>query len=83
MDLRKKRKEKRKLPKRCCMTAKFRSFIFCSKFFCIRFVLCLPAFSSHIARPTSDSADGADWRLYWRPESSYTTSFWSRLLADC
>lgn len=65
------------------MTAKFRNFIFCGKFFCVRFVLCLPAFSSHIARTTSDSADGADWRLYWRPESSHTTSFWPRLLTDC
>lgn len=65
------------------MTATFRNCIFCSKRFCASFVLCLPAFTGHIAGPTSDSADGADWRLYWWSESSHTTSFWPRLLADC
>ena len=65
------------------MTATFRNCIFCSKFSCVNFVLCLPAFTSHIAGPTSDSANGSDWRLYWWPKSSHTTSFWLRLLADC
>jgi len=77
------KKKKKRGPKRCCTTATFRNCIFCSKFFCVSFVLCLPAFTGHIAGPTSDSADGADWRLYWWPESSHTTSFWLRLLADC
>jgi hypothetical protein len=79
MDLR----AKTKCGPKGAITAKFRNCIFCTKFFCVSFVLCLPAFTDHIAGPTSDSTNGADWRLHWRPESSHTTGVWLRFLADC